>query len=66
MSVEALTIRLSELGVHARLEARDRQLVVVPMNSVPDIADPVLRATVVELARAAGFTHVSLEILGDP
>ena len=65
MSVEVLTTRLSELGVHARLEARDRQLVIVPVNSLPHIADPMLRAAVVALARDAGFAHVSLEILPD-
>jgi hypothetical protein len=60
-----LTVHLTALGVHARLEAHDRQLVVVPLNAVPDLADPVLRAAVVDLARSAGFSHVSLEIPGD-
>ncbi len=64
-SVEILAEQLSGLGIHARLEAHDRQLIVVPSNVPPDLVDPALRAAVVELARAAGFTHVSLEIPRD-
>ena len=65
MSAEILADRLSALGIRARVEWHDGQLVVVPLESVPDLADPVLRAAVVELARTAGSSHVSLEILGD-
>ena len=65
MSVLALADRMADVGILARMEVHERQLVVVPLHSFPDLADPVLRATVIELARSAGFSHVSLAIPGD-
>lgn len=62
---DALAAGLAALGLDARLETDQRQLVIVPARGVPDLTDRSLRAAVVTLAREAGFTHVSLEVPPD-
>ena len=63
--IEAMTVRLAQLGIQARLEVRDQQLLVVPLHEDPELADSARRLAVIEMARDAGFSHVSLEIPGD-
>lgn len=64
-SIDPLADRITALGVRVRVEALDRQLIVTPVERMPDSPPPSWRQAVIELARSSGFSHVSLEIPGD-
>jgi hypothetical protein len=53
---------LKALGLAVKLEARDRQLVLIPDGPLPDLAGGDIRRRILEIARAAEFTHVSIEL----
>ena len=65
MTLDALAEGLNTLGLPVRLEPRDRQLVIIPLRGIPDLSNTALREEVLRLARSSGFSHVSLEIVGD-
>lgn len=62
--LDGLSRALADLGLSLRLEARDRQLLLITEGPEPDLSDAAMRARVLDIARAAGFTHVALELAG--
>jgi hypothetical protein len=55
-----LEARLFDCGITCRVEVRDRLALVVPFGELAVNAD--VRADIVNMARAEGFTHVAVEI----
>ena len=53
---------LREEGIACGVEGRERLAIVVPEGDVERFADPALRARLIDLGAAHGFTHVALEI----
>jgi hypothetical protein len=52
---------LHEADIPCRVEAHDRLAVIIPGH--PPQLVPATRARIIELAMAAGFTHVAVEIV---
>ena len=61
MSAAALGSALSDLGISARVEARDRLAVLHPAGIGDGAAIAAQRGRVVALASTHGFSHVALE-----
>lgn len=59
---EALERSLIEAGIPARVEVRERLLLVIP-HAEPASLTSEQRRAVVALAAERGFTHVALELL---
>ncbi|MFN8572252.1 MAG: hypothetical protein U0132_09350 [Gemmatimonadaceae bacterium] len=57
--------QFAALGLAMRVEAHERQLVLIPEGVPPDLTDQTLRARVVAIAQAASFTHVALELVDE-
>ena len=62
MSAEALREALRHEGLACEVEGRERLAIVVPEGDVERFADPALRARLIDLGAAHGFTHVAVEI----
>ena len=62
----ALSVALATIGMHCTVEARGSLAVVTPADGhqalVESLADPGLRAAVVNAAHDLGFTNVALEL----
>lgn len=64
MSADALRAALESIGVHGRVEARDRLAVLtVPGDEVSVLFDEERRRRAIALARDHGFTNLALELV---
>jgi hypothetical protein len=62
----ALEAALGRLGITGRIEARERLAVLVPSGGIAELADAATRRRASALAREHGFTHLALELVGEP
>lgn len=63
MSAASLEEALSALGVQCAVEGSERFAVLRESRPVSALADEMVRARVVALALAHGFTHVAVELI---
>jgi hypothetical protein len=62
VSARDLEDALRQLGVEAGVDARGTLAVLVSDRELAGLADPSMRARVVQLARDNGFTHIAVEL----
>lgn len=62
MSARTLQESLEARGLRCRIEERERLAVVIPTDSRALASVLAAREGIVEDARAAGFTHVAVEV----
>jgi len=60
---EPLERDLARAGIAARVEVRDRLALLIPRDADTSLTSEPQRRVALELAAAAGFTHVALELL---
>lgn len=66
MSAAGLEAALRSLGIHCSVEAIDRLAVVVPNDDAAEVEAVRVRRDALRLIREHGFTHLALELAGEP
>lgn len=66
MSAATLEQSLGALGIRCVVEAMDRLAVILPQDGESEVALVRERREALRLLGAHGFTHLALELQGDP
>ena len=66
MSAATLEAALRAAGIHCTVEALDRLAVIVPEGAEAALATVRGRREALRLVGAHGFTHLALELPGEP
>ena len=61
--IESLERDLARAGIVARVEVRDRLVLLIPRDADASLTSEGQRRVALALAAEAGFTHVALELL---
>ena len=66
MSAQTLEASLRAIGIECRVEAIEGLAVLIPNGVVTMLEDARIRRDALGLLKAHGFTHLALELIGEP